>query len=298
MKPTNILKATTLAAATLVLLTPAAKAQNPNFAPGDLVLFVQKSGAANTIMLNLGSGANVYRDATSNILNIAGIGTELTSNFGGSWYEDPALFWGVAGVRSASTSTTAQVDGDPGRTIYASQLRGALGTEGSASSSGWTGFGSTDMTTASNGIIQMQNRLETVSSTDRLVEPTSSSFVDDQNPFLNATTPGASFTIFAGSVQGSFGPGSFGTFGGVAAEGALDLYRILATTAPAGTVQIGDDTDLRTGTYEGTFVIDNTGSVSFVAPIPEPTALGLVAAGAALGGILVRRRQRRSAVPA
>jgi hypothetical protein len=298
MKRTTKIKALVLSAAALcgITVTPT-MAQNPNYAPGDVVLFFQQFGGSNTVMLNVGAGIT-YRDATSNILNIANIGSLLsngTTGFGSSWYDTSSLWWGAAGVRSNSTSTTSQTDGDPGRTLYVSRNRTALGTEGSAGSTPWEVDSNGSMTTGANGIIAMANRMETTSVTTTLVEGTAASNIDDQNLFNILGSPTVSFGVLpSGGVQGNFGAGSFGTFGGVAAEGALDLYRILATSAPTGTV-IDPGNVNRTGNYQGTFVIEQDGDVSFiVAPIPEPTtmgatlALGLVAAG-------MRRRRRVTA---
>ena len=58
-----------LALTGIALGVSSANAQNPNYAPGDLVLFFQQYGGSNTIAVNLGA-ATTYRDATSNILNI------------------------------------------------------------------------------------------------------------------------------------------------------------------------------------------------------------------------------------
>ncbi len=291
MSSKNILSKAILAVTGVVLSATSAMAQNPNYAPGDVVLYFQQFGGSNTVALNLGAGTT-FRDATANILNIANIGSLLADNttgFGSSWYDQSNLYMGAAGVRSNSPITTTQVNGDGSRTIYVSQNRNVLGTEGSAGSIGLSGFSNTDMTTGSNGIIALTNRLETTSLTSTLVEGTSASVIDDQNPFLGQN-PGTAFGIFPGGVQTKFGTGSFGTFGGVAAEAAVDLYRILAA-APSGTVESGP---LRTGQFQGTFVIDQAGAVSFiVAPVavPEPTTMVATLVIGCAAAAMRRRRQ-------
>ena len=295
MNPKNILTKAILAAAGVALSSSAAMAVNPNFVAGDLVVFFQQRGGTNTIMLDVGQ-ATLFRDATSNILNIANIGTELadgTNGFGSGWANDTSLFWGAAGVRSSSSGTSTQVAGDPSRTIYASQGRTTLGTAGTAGSSGWS-VGTGSATTSSGNILSMVNRLGTVpaGATDRLVEPTSSSNVDNFNPFLG-NNPGTAFTQFTGGVESSFGAGTFGTLGGVNAESSLDLYRILATTNPAGTV-ISGGAGPGVGSFEGSFVVDGSGNVSYVVadvvPVPEPS---MMAAGLALGAVATMTRRRR-----
>ena len=294
MNPNSILTKAILAVAGVALSSSAAMA---TITAGDLVVFFQQRGGSNTLMLDVGA-ATTFRDATSNILNIANIGTELsngTTGFGASWLNDSSVFWGAAGVRSSSGGTAAQVAGDPSRTIYVSQARPDVGVEGSTNGPGWSvGIGSA--TGSSNAILSMVNRLSTVGG-DRLIEGTSLSNVDNQNPFLGSN-PGTAFVQFTGGVESSFGAGTFGTLGGVNAESSLDLYRILATTNPAGTVISNGVTNPGDGSYEGSFVIDNAGSVSFiVAPVavPEPS---MMAAGLALGAIATMTRKRRRQVTA
>ncbi len=267
-----------------------AQAQNTTYAPGDIVLFFHQFGGSNTVMLNVGAGTT-FRDTTSNIMNIANIGSLLSNNtngFGISWFDATNLYWGAAGVFNNSTSTTTLTNGDPGRTIYTSAVRTGIGTEGTALSAGWSVDSNGSMTTGANGIIAMANRMETTSLTTTLVEGTSTSNIDNQNPFNISGTPTNSFSVFPGSVVGGFGGGSFGSLGGVNAEGALDLYRILAAS-PAGTV---DPATLREGQFQGTFVIDQTGDVSFIVqPVPEPSSAVLLASSALLGGLIRRRKK-------
>ena len=299
---TNVLKtafnkaALTALAVTGFAVAPAG-AQNPNFAPGDLLLYFIQFGGSQTVLVNLGA-AYGYRDATANSLNFINIGGTLTGStpagaaYPADWYDDPTMFWGLAAVHSNSTSTTAQVNGDPGRTIYVAASRTGVGTDGTAESPVWVVDSGGSMTTGSNGIIQMQNRLEVASVTNTLVEGTGSSFVDNQNLFNINGDPTVSFSVFPGGTMGRFNTGTFGTIGGETAEGALDLYRILATTAPVGTVVEPGNSALE-GTYEGTFIISQTGSVSYIAPVPEPATVALLAGSAIFG--LVRRRRVRNA---
>jgi hypothetical protein len=144
------------------------------------------------------------------------------------------------------------------------------------------------MTTAANGIIAQNNRMETQSLTTTLVEGTGTSNIDQQHLFNIGGTPTSSFSVLAsGGVQGDFGAGSFGTLGGVTAEGALDLYRIHAVS-PAGTVEAGTN---RLGQFQGTFVIEQDGDLSYiVTPVPEPATM---VAGLALGAVATLTRRRR-----
>ena len=280
-------------------VTPSQAQDNPNFAAGDLMLYFQKFGGTHTAMFNLGP-AYVFRDATANLPNIITIGGTLTgatgsggAGFPTAWYDDPTMFWGLAAVHDTSTSTiTPGPNGDPSRTLYVSRVRNTLGTEGSATSAAWTVSANGSMTNAASSIetlnLRFNNGLNTM--TTSLVESVAASPVDDpnQNPINISGVPTTAYQVFNGGVMGSFNTGTLGMFGGVETEGALDLFRILATTnvnaAPNPTGQ------LRAGSYEGSFVIDNAGSVSYViAPVPEPATFALLGCGVIVG--LARRRR-------
>jgi hypothetical protein len=115
------------------------------------------------------------------------------------------------------------------------------------------------------------------------------SFVDydDQNP-ISGAIQGASWNgVFAADTKAVFGPGTFGTLGGIPAEVALDLYRIQGVNDQPGQAGFGQPVGL--GTYEGTIVVNNSGQVSLLV-VPEPSALGLLAVGSTVLGLVRRRR--------
>ena len=90
-----------------VITGASAQAQNPNFTPGDLVLGFRATGGVGSgtvIEAALGDTATVFRDATTNLLNIVNIGSLLDSTYGIgagnaiAWYERTDLLFGAAGV--------------------------------------------------------------------------------------------------------------------------------------------------------------------------------------------------------
>ena len=310
---TNILnnitkKAAVVALAVTTLTASNVSAQNATYdqTQAHLLLYFQQFGGTQTVMVNLGPAWS-YRDATANIMNIENLGGTLTGSTGSggagysaTWYDDtrigtigdplPVLsltYWGVAAVRTSTDSNAAAVDGDPHRTIYVSRDHINTVPDGTAGSTPWSIATNSTMTFGANGIIGQTIRMETVATSTIFVEPSSASNVDNQNPTTGDNLSTA-FTAFPGGVMGAFGAGNYGTIGGVAAEGAIDLYRILASTTASGIVENGT---LRQGQYQGTFVIDQAGSVSYIAPIPEPATIGLLASSAIFG--LARRRRAR-----
>ena len=273
-----------------------ARAANSFYAPGDLVLFFQQEGGANTIYANLGSTASFRGTAAgatdgTNSVNFLDLSTTLSAAFGSNWASSNTIYAGLAGVWGTSvTSPSLQQGGDPHRTLYVSSPRNDVGTVGQLNSTGWdlTLAGNTAMTGAAGGIFSQNNAFENNYDAQASVSLTSISTIDDQNPFLFPGIQGNAFQgTFAGGVQQQGGAGNFGAFpaGGASnVEFALDLYRILARTDVAG--QIGGN--LRQGSFEGTVTVGNDGKVSFLA-VPEPSSLAL--ASLAAGSILLRRRR-------
>jgi hypothetical protein len=248
-----------------------ANADNPAYAPGDLVLFFQKLGSSNTVYVNLGNAAKNFRGPAAgpadgvNKINFLNINTELTTAFGPSWAFDPTLYAGAAGVwGSSATDKVTLQDGDPNRTLYITKARSAVGAVGSPDSSGWdlSLAGNTAMTSAASGIESQNNVLESYTSATAVVT-TFSSFIDDQNPFLSPGIQGPAMNgALEGGIQQAGATAAFGTFGGAGqVEFALDLYRVLASDVASNQIH-GTE---RVGSYEGTITVGTDGKVSFIA---------------------------------
>ena len=285
-----------LTAGSLAISAGAANAQNANYAPGDLVLFFQKEGNTNTLYANLGASTTYRGSATgpdvANILNIININTQLNEAFGASWASDTSLYAGIAGVWGTSSTNVGLSSGDPHRTLYVSASRTAVGTIGSAESSGYTVNTDSGMSNGANGITAMNNVLETQYTTAATVSPTSVSTIDDQNP-ISAGLQGAGFSIFGAGVQQQGTAGVFASnFGDAGStEFALDLFRIQARNNISG--QVGNGETNRLGTYEGTFTVGTDGSVSFTA-VPEPSTYALIALTGILYFFVNKRRKLNS----
>ena len=278
----------------LAISSVAANAQNnPNYAPGDLVMFFQQYGGSNTIYANLGN-ATTWRGAATgadvaNSLNFLNINTQLTTAFGSNWATDTSLYAGMAGVR-ATSEVISHFDGDPRRTIYVSAARAGIGTIGSANSSAYSISADSTFTSVAGAISTMNNVLENSYTSAVAVSPTSTSQIDDRNPFLNSTTQGTAFGAIPGGIQQQGSASSFGTFDAVsAAEFVLDLYRIAPYSDIAGQVGFGEIA--RLGTYEGSFALDGSGNVSFIGAVPEPSTYALIALTGFLYFFVNKRRK-------
>lgn len=262
-----------IAASSLVI---PAFAQNANHAPGDLVMFFQKTGSTNTVYARLGNAAVNFRGAAAgpdvaNQVAFLNINTELTAAFGAGWASDAGLYAGLAAVWGTSTTSATLQDGDPHRTLYVSCPRTSVGTIGSANSTGWdmTLAGNNAMTSGAQGITSMNTVLETNYTAAVVVSPIPPSFIAEQNPISGGVQGNAFNNTFAGGVQQAGSATTFGSFGAAGdVEFALDLYRILARNNVSGQVA----GDLRAGSYEGTITLNSSGQVSFITQGSGPVA--------------------------
>ena len=271
-----------------------AMAANTFYNAGDLIMTFQMVGSTNTVYADLGA-ATTYRRAASefgtltNVSNIANLNTTLTDAFGAGWASNTNIYAGLAAVRSISNTSSAVVSGDASRTLYISASRSSIGSAGYANSSTPTVGTNTDMTSAASAISAQNNVLGTSYSVAQTVSLTDVSLIDDKQPittFSGANFQGTAFGVFGGGIQQQGSASSFGSVGTVDnVEFALDLYRIVAVNDKAGELNGA----LRTGEFQGTFVLDNSGSVSFMTTIPEPSAFALV--GIAAGSFVLRRRR-------
>jgi len=246
--------------------------QGQTVANGDLILFFQKPGDNNTVYVNLGKAATLFRGAASGPsaaqqrLNFININTTLNNAFSpsnpGGWASDPDLFAGLAGVFSNIDSPTI-VDGDQYRTLYASKARNSVGTVGSSGSTQWNLDSAGSLTNgATNMLALTTNFAFRLPGQNQGVVSVVDSVIDNQNPTSLTGVQGQAFGQFNGGVQQRGSASTIGTFGDAGVvEFALDLQRLV----PDGTVDLGEvEGPRRKGTYEGTVTVATNGNVSFI----------------------------------
>jgi len=298
MKPTIKYRALIVAASSL-LAAHAANAANSLYAAGDLMLTFQQVGSSNTVYVDLGNAATLYRGAAAGAdvatsINFMNINSTLVSAFGAGWASDSTIYAGLAGVYSTSSTSSTLVNGDPARTLYVSAPRTDVGTLGQADSVTPTVATNTLMTTAATGIQSQNNVFGTLSgNTLQSVVTTDVSKINTQQPittFQGNNYQGTAFGTFDGGIQQQGATGSFGTFGSAGTvEFALDLYRILGKNTISGQVA----GDLRSGSYEGTITVGSGGGVSFssLTAVPEPASV-MFTCLLTVSGLTLRSRRR------
>ena len=293
-----------------IAVMPANAAVDGTWDANDVILGFRAAtgttGAASTLMVNLGSAAS-YRDTTANINSIANLGSIIDSVYGttanastSAWYERTDLWAGFVSAtngqpsdNSGGTAIASQTT-DYNSTIYMSARRSAAGTLGSASG---TRPGNTSALDAqSAGALIDVLRQSTASkdgaagdsnATAGIVKITSGQ-TNSWNDFTTGSTA-ADFGIF--NIESAFTSGvRFASFGGVSnVEQAWDFYRLAAYP--------GTDADAGKGIYQGTFTLDQNGGVDFIvttAAVPEPSAVMMSLVGVAFGAYLFRRINKKN----
>ena len=290
MKQNKIIRFALLASAAMFAVGSAQGAVTA----GSLVLFFQKPGDTNTVYVNLGDAATLYRgaaagsSAANQALNIININSTLVSAFGSGWASDQNIYAGLAGVLENSTATTV-VNGDQYRTLYVSRSRASVGTVGASGSTSYNLLAAGSLTSGSTNIRGLITNFATqLGSADQGIVTTDLSVIDNQNPTTLAGVQSTAFGQFVSGVQQRGSVSVFGTFGLAGqVEFALDLQRLV----PDGTVDSGEVAgQSRFGSYEGTVTIGSNGSVSFIT-IPEPSSITL----AGIAGLALAFRRRRNA---
>jgi hypothetical protein len=274
----------------IALTSARAQVVDNSYTNGDLILGFQVNGGTQTLMVNLGA-ATAYRDTTTNFLNIANIDSQLQTITGSTtWYDSTSLYFGVAGARSNAAINDSAINPgttgnlDPNSTAYYSRSRSTVGSPGSAGSTAPNVTGG-NISTGSGSIISLGSTFNSnggnVNGIQVLPTTTLNSWED------NVPIGGNAFSSQFGNIQFQFQAGVYASdFGGVTnVEGAIDVYRTPRYVAG------GSGYTANTPSYQGTFVLDQSGNISFIV-VPEPTTGALVA----LGGLMISMiRRRRSA---
>lgn len=266
-------------------------AQDATFNANDVLLGFRAAsgnGTSTTIMVNLGP-ASAYRDATSNFVNFVNIGSILSTAYDSNWYERTNLW---AGFVSATNGTNDDDTGgvpiasqttDYNSTIYVSTRRTATGAVGSANS---TRPGNIIALNAQNmgGLINTLGNTFDANDTAGVYNGSSS-----VTNLWNTSMTGSNGADIGGNynVEAAFTVGDRGTFGAAGTvEQMWDFYRV--AQFPVADANAGK------GLYQGTFTLNSSGQVSFVA-VPEPSTYALLALGAGVVFFAIRRRNKQTA---
>jgi hypothetical protein len=269
---------------------------------GDLFLGFRETGNLTDLEVDIGSVAKFTPVALGGTWNgsafnltfgvlpttttvVNNIGADLIATFGNSWatntQDQNGVRWGVAGNES---STTSPLTINPGKnTVFLTQAETTLGQQTTAPAAGAVVFA-----TASSGIKGIEGNPGYAGNN----QSTPNSSVD----LIESSSGSNSWNTEIGGIGGGFGSGlaieqalSGPLAGPVNSE--LDLY-LISNTGTGGAS--------KAGVYLGSFTLDSSGDVTFsnVNSVPEPAGVALLGLGAAVLGMVRRRKSSEAEAPA
>lgn len=282
------------------LAIAAAHSASAQFANGDLIMSFQATsgtGATQTIVANLGAGYS-FRDLNSNALNVANIGSLLSTTYGADWFDRTDLFFSINGNYAAGYSPVNAgapvVNGDARNTIYVGRSK----TDNDPTTYNAYSYAASAMGTVGT---QMQGYNSTVATA--LASSTSAAIATSTiNTIEDYTTPSGAllvnFSTFSADFNQAFSSSTPFSYNGVNYEGALNLQRINRVDGTTGTLAgnvVFPGISAGTGANLGVFAIRNDGQVDYIAAVPEPSTYALLSLAAAGFGAHVIRRRRKQA---
>jgi len=251
------------------------------YVPGDLVLGFQN--ASKSVEFSIGgtgttdlASLTAQNGATFDLGNInAGLSNSTTSSgftgtgFGSTWNSDGTVSWGVAAVNGSSFITGMQqgiTPVVPGDTPTAIGALGSIVNGGLNSNSPLSKIGVGGVQVAAT---QANSSLSSWNAIDKNLA-TAGAFGTYANASLVNTLTTATTVGTSGALNGL-------------TYSALDLYQ---ATGAAGSVS---------EQLLGTLALTTGGEVFFTSAIPEPSTYAMILGAAALGFVMLRRRQQVAA---
>lgn len=267
-------------------LVLSAQAEIFTYTDGNLILGFQATsgtGSEKNVFLGLGKATTFRGNGNQGVLG--NIGGTLAATYGTDWYDRTDLRFGVIANLSENPTSgfdgRGPVEGDPSRTFYLSTPAGAPGTGALYPPNT---FASSSLGTAGGNLAGLEKVLMpsddgtgwNFTSADPLAQglqkETDGAAVLQQLLAQHTTawsngwtrwnpTPGASFGIFTGGIQQSFGKGGSATY--------VDIQRLISTnTGAVPTGVVGG------GTYVTTISISPTGQITATSANTNTSAFG------------------------
>ena len=274
---------------------PALAVIDTTFSPNDVILGFRASsgnGTSTTFMVNVGS-ATTFRDASTNMLNIANIGSALSSAYDSNWYDRTNLWAGfVSATNGQNVDNTGGVaigsqTTDYNSTIYVSTRRTALGTAGTANSTRPGNTIALDAQVMGSDINTLGGTFNSISTSG--VYNGSSSVTNSWNTYMT----GSNSADFSGAynVEATFTVGNRGVFEDAGTvEQMWDFYRVAQFPV--------SDPDAGKGIFQGTFTLNDSGDVSFIvgaAAVPEPSTYAMMGIACVAAAFHFFRRKKKTA---
>jgi hypothetical protein len=272
MKTTKIITAA-------LLLAGLALPSYAQVSSGNLVIGFEaatgSTGATTNLEVDLG-GASLFSSAASGTYTIGNLSADLTSIYGANWNTRADLAFGIIGGGSS--------------TLYASSSHDSTQSPIPA----WTQKSAGFYTTPNSKIASLYGP-GIQGSFGNALDATSLADINSQVSSLGSYHLQGISTLAAD-------PGSYSGTKGSASPFAMSWASttgVVFTTTPSGATGGTGVADLYkmiggsgNGTLLGTFSLDSAGILSFTTPIPEPSTYAMILGVAALGFVMLRRRQQ------
>jgi hypothetical protein len=238
-----------------------------SYTQGDILIgFRATGGTGSTLNYVIDVGQSIFSLAPGATVDLGNYGADLSgtsTGFGANWFSRNQVKWGVFG----STGS-----GDIASTLYAGAQEIPVGTLATGYPTDTSANQNTTLSAINQAAARYANFGNAANASNATFQNTS-----DSNHYSQFLSGGFWFGPFSSSAFES----TMNINGTSITTKAIDLFRETPDNATPGTL---------TGTYVGTFSIDSTGDITFTKAVPEPSTLTALAGGAALLGLVRRRR--------
>jgi len=263
-----------LAAVAVALIAHSARAQGTlSYSTGDLLLGFEKSGVTANYVIDLGPASYILGlSGSTNLttaLSLGNIAADLSGTFGGGWATTGSVGtnvqWGVIG---GTSKTSNGLFGLPKNTILLTLGELNVGTHSAA-----------PQTYSNSAQLGINNQIQSLGAAINNLTVTANSTKaawDSSGTWSSDAPSSGAFGLTYGIEQ----PAS-GTYIGPA-NSVLDLYELQPSLTG-------------TGIYEGSFSLDSSGNLSYIAAVPEPSTFASIGAGAAFLALFRRSRKLQHA---
>jgi len=234
-------------------------------------------GFGTNLEVDLGNVSQFYGVGSAGLALNGLTGADLVSAYGANWFTRSDLAFSVIATTGGATGTTVNSTPISASTIWATNAQSLVGVQ----SNPWTTKGGS----AQNIAISLISPLYATGS--------GGGGLNGQTSSSNSATA----AFLASGVNGSYSKqvGSNGTFSFFLSGGSLENSPGGTGLAASDFYQLEPSSNLAPSVYLGTFVLNDSGQLSFsnTASVPEPSTYAAILSAITLGFVAIRRHRTR-----